>query len=126
MVREWFETRSGRRTLCSEWKEKMPDRREKSDFLACWIGRVTSSGDMCGNSGTVSYLLLSLLALVLLSLAAISLFQTLHACLAHLGVSCEEALEIIRLDDRTELELVFILYSVFALALSICSSNKDR
>jgi hypothetical protein len=50
----------------------------------------------------------------------------LHSCLTDLRISREECLYIIWLNNGTELHLVFVLFSVLRLRLSICGPYYDR
>lgn len=59
--------------------------------------------------------LLFSLSLDLLPLAAVSLLETLHPCFADFGVSGKEGLQIVGLDYRAELDLVFVFLPVFTL-----------
>jgi hypothetical protein len=69
------------------------------------------------------FLVLGAFLLGLLSLAAISLLQALHAGFANLCVSTEECLDIVWLNHGAQFDLLTILRSVFGLRLAICSTH---
>ena len=69
---------------------------------------------------------LLLLALVTLPLSAIPLAQTQHRRLAHFGISCEKGLQIVRLHNRTEVDVVLVLHAVFRLCLAVGCAHEHR
>lgn len=65
-----------------------------------------------------------LLALVLLTLAAVSFPQALHPDLAGFSVASKERLQAIGLHDCTQFDVVLALDAVFASGIAIRDSNK--